>query len=90
MEKASGKVGIVRVVSDSRGEVILRWADLSRSSWIKAASLREATADEKAAFEQQHQACAALAHAIPLAVYPDRIACVCACVFRWPAIVTST
>ena len=60
VEKASGKVGIVRDDSGGGAEgdcVQLQWADLSRGGWIKVGELREATADEKAAFEQQHQAC---------------------------------
>ena len=81
VEKASGKVGIVRDDPDSYGNVRLQWADLSISGHIKAAALREATAEEKAAFEQQRQACMSHSSTPCPRVHE--------CVFRWPASVAS-
>ena len=77
MEKASGEVGIVRDDPSSNGNVKLRWADLSSSGYIKPATLREATAEEKAAFEQQHQARRTRATPFPS---QSTLIALCACV----------
>ena len=51
----SGSGRLPNLGDPSHDEVRLEWADLSRKL-VKVATLRKATADEKAAFEQQHQA----------------------------------